>query len=235
MSDERVLCIPRSWFLHVTGGGFTGYRPFDAAKAPPEEHLLGLLSSPDIALLPRSLVETNPEWKQIVTYVVALGPPPNTKPLAYTRSKAGGEARLHKLRSIGVGGHVNKKDAPWWAWSWTNSVRKGAEREVREELKPAKVHALIPTGIVNDETNQVGTVHVGVVYSAFVEGPFRYGDEVQDADWLDWTAPGFSLDGFETWSGHILRTLAIRAASQSPQVPPWTLDAFGLNTPTMGA
>ena len=57
---------------------------------------------------PRSEVEEDPGFKQIIPYVVFRS---GDGVFCYTRGKSQGEARLHRLRSLGVGGHVSEEDA----------------------------------------------------------------------------------------------------------------------------
>jgi hypothetical protein len=61
-------------------------------------------------------------------------------------------------------------------------------------------------------------VHVGVVFAAHVAEPIRYGAEIAEPHWLDWT--GYEdLRDFEPWSRHLLNYYAAYC-SERAFVPP---------------
>ena len=71
------------------------------------------------------------------------------------RTRAGGDARLHDRYSIGVGGHVNPEDG---------DVVGGLRREWAEEIVADFEPEFEPLGVLNDDNNPVGAVHLGLVY-----------------------------------------------------------------------
>ena len=77
------------------------------------------------------------------------------------RTRAGGDARLHDRWSIGVGGHLNPGDG---------GLLGGLRREWREELVADFEPAFEPLALLNDDTTDVGAVHLGVVYVADAAG-----------------------------------------------------------------
>src|SRR5262249_47748236 len=99
-TDERVLVVPSAELDRV--GRFQGFSP-DA-----ERYLAALLVPELMQYRPRSEVEDDPGFKQIIPYVVFRC---SSEVFCYTRGKTQGEARLHALRSLGVGGHVSEDDA----------------------------------------------------------------------------------------------------------------------------
>jgi predicted NUDIX family phosphoesterase len=147
--DELVLIVPRD---QVPGGlDFTGVveRPF----AP----VLGAVQGRG-QFLPRGQVEDDPSLKQIIPYVVLRD---GERIFLMKRTKAGGDERLHDRYTIGVGGHVNKGDA---------DVLGGLRREWREEIEADFVPDFVPLGLLNDDSNPVGAVHLGLVYAADAAG-----------------------------------------------------------------
>src|SRR5271166_5949483 len=98
--DERVLVIPSAELDRL--GRFQGFCP-DA-----ERYLAALLVPELMQYRPRSEVEDDPGFKQIIPYVVFRC---DNAIFCYTRGKSQGEVRLHRLRSLGVGGHVAEEDA----------------------------------------------------------------------------------------------------------------------------
>ena len=158
--------------------------------------------------LERPHAERDPEFKQVIPYTVLRRGP---EVFVFRRLTGGGEARLHHLRSIGVGGHIEPVEAAGaggrGAW---DMVRAAALREIDEEVvvrspEPLELRYL---GLLNDESNEVGTVHTGVVF--FAELPPGATVTVRETDVLEGRfepleALRADVDApFETWSRHIL-------------------------------
>ena len=99
-SSERVLVVPGSELDRL--GRFQGFH------ADAERYLSALLVPELMEYRPRSEVEDDPSLKQIIPYVVLRC---GDAVFCYTRGKSQGEARLHRRRSLGVGGHVAESDA----------------------------------------------------------------------------------------------------------------------------
>jgi len=110
----------------------------------------------------REEAEKNPNWKQIIPYVVFRTEGGSI--LVYRRTKKGGENRLHEKLSIGIGGHINPIDGD----DPTQALLKAFSREVDEELQ----YDTLPnedeldvciSGLIYDPSNEVGKVHLGVL------------------------------------------------------------------------
>jgi predicted NUDIX family phosphoesterase len=147
--DELVLVIPRD---EVPGGlDFLGVveRPFAPVLAAVQEHG---------EFRPRGKVEDDPSLKQIIPYLLLRD---GERVFLMKRTSAGGDERLHERYSIGVGGHVNRGDA---------DVLGGLNREWREEIDADFVPDFEPVGLLNDDSNPVGAVHLGLVYAADAAG-----------------------------------------------------------------
>jgi predicted NUDIX family phosphoesterase len=107
---------------------------------------------------PRSAMESDPSFKQIIPYLVLRDA---ERYFLMRRTKAGGDARLHDRWSIGVGGHVDPGD---------DGVAGGLRREWHEELVADFEPVFTPYALLNDDTTEVGAVHLGVVILAEAEG-----------------------------------------------------------------
>ena len=107
---------------------------------------------------PRAAMERDPSFKQVIPYLVLRD---GERYFLMRRTRAGGDARLHDRYSIGVGGHLNPGDG---------GLDRGLEREWREELDADFVPRFRLLGLLNDDTTDVGRVHLGVVYAAEAEG-----------------------------------------------------------------
>lgn len=150
--DENILVIKRALFDQL--GSFQGL------NFEPQKYLDAILSRGNNFFLPRARAENDPTHKQIVPYaVIACG----DKVLYYVRGKKAGEQRLVAKGSIGIGGHMNDNDESLFAWDEA-AYRAGVEREVNEEIKIDTRFEDRIVALLNDDTTEVGRVHLGVVH-----------------------------------------------------------------------
>ncbi len=167
ISDENVLVFPRSLFEQL--GVFQG---FDSNV---NRYLPVILDPKNNSFMARAQAETNPDFKQIIPYVVITD---GKSILHYVRGKKAGEQRLVAKGSVGIGGHINDVDykepllafnkEPLLASTFGNQEFQDAvEREVREELSIQGVFDAKPIGFINDDSTEVGRVHFGVVHVLF--------------------------------------------------------------------
>ena len=100
----------------------------------------------------RPTAEASPQFRQVIPYViVACG----EDFFVLQRTTKQTETRLHHKISLGIGGHVNPG----------HSVLEGLRKELEEEVGIPDPFELRFRGILNDESTEVGRVHLGVVYS----------------------------------------------------------------------
>jgi len=105
----------------------------------------------------RRHAELDASLKQVIPYcLVARG----NEVFLMRRLAAGGEARLHGKRSVGVGGHVNPVDG---LADGADVLAAGLRREIDEELAIDGPYDVRTVGLLNDDTTDVGSVHVGLV------------------------------------------------------------------------
>ena len=109
----------------------------------------------------RREAERCPAWKQAIPYIVVAH---DDRVLELERLPKQGESRLHGMRSIGIGGHVNPVDASGEG----TLILEAARRELAEELEVEVSPSLQPLGFVNDDGTAVGAVHVGLVFGVRV-------------------------------------------------------------------
>jgi len=115
--------------------------------------------------VPRPEAEEDPSRKQIIPYgVVTCG----DLVFLMRRSRKGGDARLHEKLTIGVGGHVNPEDA---VPGTGEAPGRALEREIEEELAIEAGARKVPVGLLNDDSNPVGSVHLGLVYRIELDEP----------------------------------------------------------------
>lgn len=150
--DENVLVVRRSLFDQL--GNFHGL------NFEPEKYLPALLSRGNNFFLSRAQAENDPSYKQIIPYaLIAHG----DTVLHYVRGKKAGEQRLVAKGSIGIGGHMNDSDESLFAWDEA-AYRAGVEREVNEEIRIDSPFEDRIVALLNDDTTEVGQVHLGVVH-----------------------------------------------------------------------
>lgn len=189
MSDgELVLVVPRASLMSDPGWhGLTtvGLEGFEAVVARDGE------------FRPRAEVEPDRTWKQVIPYLVLRDGP---RYFLMRRTRAGGDARLHDRWSIGVGGHLNPGDG---------DLAGGLRREWREEVVAEFEPAFELIGLLNDDTTDVGSVHVGAVYVADAGGravAIRETDKLTGA-FAEPAAVGEVVDRMESWSALVFEHL----------------------------
>ncbi|MFO0802267.1 MAG: phosphoesterase [Gemmataceae bacterium] len=193
-NDERVLVIPTARFR--AAGSFQGFRPAD------ESFRAAILDPAAFSFRPRSEVETDPEFKQLIPYVLLRC---GGELFHYRRGAGGGEKRLTAKRSVGIGGHISEADAAGPG----DLYRNGMQRELTEEIAIESPYTERLVGFINDDSTLVGSVHLGIIHLFDLEVPRAAPREEGLAE------PGFApltdllnlRDEFETWSQFVMEAL----------------------------
>jgi predicted NUDIX family phosphoesterase len=179
--EERVYVVPLAAVLD--GAGWYGLRT-DGLGA----FVAGL--ERDGSFEPRDLMERDPAFKQVIPYLVLRDGP---RWFLMRRTQAGGDVRLHDRWTIGIGGHLNPGDM---------DIAGGLAREWGEEVVAdfAPDHRFV--GLLNDDTTEVGRVHLGVVFVADADGRSVRVREVDKltGEFVDAAAVRDVRDRLETWS-----------------------------------
>jgi len=123
-------------------------------------------------------LEHNPSLQQIIPYVWIINP--ETKQVfAYRRAadEKYTEKRLRNKWSCGIGGHIDREDVQ-------DPIIDAMMRELKEEVKIINPQTKMPeypqpkiVGYLNDDANDVGKVHFGVVAIAETMHPVEKGDD----------------------------------------------------------
>jgi predicted NUDIX family phosphoesterase len=209
--EEQVLVIERK--VLEEAGMFNGLA-FDV------DHYLDKIFVPGIPrFIPRSKAEKDPSYKQLIPYVLITH---DGKYLSYVRGKRAGETRLLGLRSIGIGGHINPIDADnstLFAYLYENYLA-AVEREVAEEISVETNHTDRVVALLNDESNEVGSVHLGIVHCWVLDAPKVSKKEQMITQMVFMTSSELQevRDTMETWSQLCLEGLdgmACRAEDDS--------------------
>ena len=167
---------------------------------PGELHFTGVRDVPLDAYLdvigrhgefrPRRDVEDDPSFKQVIPYLCLRD---SERIFLMRRTRAGGDPRLHERYSIGIGGHVNPGD---------EDPLGGLRREWREEIAAEFEPEFVPIGLLNDDSDPVGAVHLGLVFAADAGGRAVH---IRETDKLSGSFASMSdvaavADRLETWS-----------------------------------
>jgi len=187
-AGERVLVVPRSLlmgdpgWLGVATDGLATFE--DVVRAHGE-------------FRERAEMETDRRWKQVIPYLVLRD---GGRYFLMRRSQAGTDARLHDRWTIGVGGHLNPGDV---------DLAGGLLREWREEVDADFEPAFRLVGLLNDDTGDVGSVHVGAVYVADAAGrhvAIRETDKLSGA-FAEPSEVAAVIDRMESWSALVFSHL----------------------------
>jgi predicted NUDIX family phosphoesterase len=149
----------------------------------------------------RAECEVDPSWKQVIPYVVLRD---RGSLFLMRRTRAGTDARLHERYSLGIGGHVASDDG---------GVSGGLQREWAEEMVADWTPDFRLVGLLNDDSDPVGAVHLGIVYVAEAAGRHVAVRETEKLEGA-FVAPVDVLrvyDRLETWGSLVYDFLTARA------------------------
>lgn len=200
-TNERVLCFPAELLreLGEPSGGFS--KDID-------RYFFGILKQENISFIDRREAEINEAFKQIIPYQILKN---SDRYFVYERGSKGGEDRLRKKRSLGIGGHVNEddKDHPIY-FCPRATFSRGADRERNEEVQIPTEYLWKPLGVIYDNTTTVGRVHFGVasIFEFSNIDNFRVKDEALDSvGWMTLQELKDRFDEFESWSKIVINNL----------------------------
>ena len=188
--DESVLVIKRELFDEI--GTFQGI------STEIDKYLPVFLNPSNNFFIHRELAEDDPTHKQIIPYAIFKH---GDKFLRYLRGKKSGEQRLASKSSIGIGGRINQDDFN------SSSLEKdtyltGIEREINEELIINCDYNNLPIALINDDSNDVGQVHLGVVHLFDLESDQVEAGEanIENLEFLSSDDLLREKDNLESWS-----------------------------------
>ncbi|HEY3937691.1 MAG TPA: NUDIX domain-containing protein [Bryobacteraceae bacterium] len=188
MNKEKVLVVPASclWdhVKHIKKGLIT----------EGTEELTSLIACCG-SFVDRTAAENDPSHKQVIPYAVVHH---SNSFFLLQRKNAQNERRLHNKLSIGVGGHINPSEMSLAE----DVIRHGLAREIEEELNIASKYSEHLVGLINDDTTDVGSVHLGVLFeidSASFDVSVRETHKMEGS-WMPFERLGESYPRLETWS-----------------------------------
>ncbi len=190
--EEQVLVVPTEALQRA--GMFQGLT-FDVHK------YLDQLFAPGVPrFMPRPAAEQDPAYKQLIPYVIVGH---GGRYLSYVRGKRAGETRLVGHRSIGIGGHINPgDDLPLFNVDFREAYLNAVEREVAEEIAVEAGHSDCLVALLNDDSKEVGRVHLGLVHYWTLDAPNvkRREQMITQLEFLSIPELQAVSDSMETWS-----------------------------------
>ncbi len=205
---EQVFVVDRSaFFAGDWPQGLSKLEPRDAAELVAAMEQKGFF-------VDREEAEKNSAWKQLIPYcALRVG----TDLFCVERLAAQGEGRLHGKLSIGIGGHINPIDE-----TPEGLVNRALYRELDEELflPPEGLPKPQLIGMINDDSNAVGSVHVGLACVVDWPGTSRDVKKTLRVREISKMHGGFEslvgsssmwedLTRFESWSCLLLQALSL--------------------------
>ena len=187
--QERVLVFERKIFDEAG--------PFHGLKFDIDDFLEELFAPGVLRFIPRGEAEADPSYKQLIPYVIMSC---GDRYLTYIRGKRAGEKRLLGNRSIGIGGHINPVDNPLFGMK--EMYETAVQREIEEEVTVETNHTDKIVALLNDDTNDVGKVHLGVVHFWRLEEEkvTRREQMITQMTFMDADQLGSEREAMETWS-----------------------------------
>ncbi|CAD2073457.1 DNA mismatch repair protein MutT [Jeotgalicoccus coquinae] len=195
--DEQILVVNRDTLFDGEQNAFNGFISKDDNRYKEIVKSFG-----GFEVKRRGDMEEDPGYKQLISYCIITN---GDETLVYKRLAGGGESRLHGLLSIGVGGHMNDVESEA---DINGKLRVNAARELEEEVgltdddvKNIEIH-----GLINDDDNEVGRVHIGLVLKIDVEKEKVINNE-EDTIALEWVKNDIleTMSPYESWSELIIR------------------------------
>lgn len=154
---EKVLVFKKELFDQL------GY--FNGTCNATQNYMSAILKEGNNHFHLRIDAETDPSLKQIIPYVIFKC---GDEVFSYVRGKKAGETRLVGNRSIGIGGHVNPIDRQMAQNGDISedmaTYMEAVQREISEEVIVSEEFTPQIIALLNDDSNEVGKVHFGIIH-----------------------------------------------------------------------
>ncbi|WP_414053509.1 NUDIX domain-containing protein [Macrococcus equi] len=197
--DEQIIVVNRETIFSHEKNHFNGFISIEDQKAL---EIYETLSKYEVKR--RGDMEEDPSYKQLISYCILENE--NDEILVYERLTGGGEQRLHGLSSIGIGGHMNQLEDT----QIEGVLLDNAARELEEEVgvKDVNPQSLNLIGFINDDDNEVGRVHIGLVFKLKVKQSEVFVNET-DTLKIDWKPENSLMKDaeYESWSRIIIESI----------------------------
>lgn len=201
MKQESILVVKREILFPETA--------FQGLQAD-TKNFLELINAHK-EFLPRPQMEEDPRYKQIIPYLLFVH---DNKYFLMQRKATSSEQRLKNKYSLGIGGHMRQEDMSAGA-----SIFDWAKREFHEEINYAGNFAIKTIGILNDDSNAVSQVHLGLVL--LLEGDsahIKVRSELKSGQLLSIPECQNYYEQMESWSQIIFDSIICVKTSKQPAI-----------------
>ena len=210
-SEEKVLCFKRSLLEKL--GVFQGIS-LDVAKYFPD-----VTAQSNIKYVSRGEAEQDRRYKQLIPYALIIC---GDKILRYRRGQDGAETRLWGAWSVGVGGHITRKEQGLFFTE--TSYRAAMRRELLEEVS-VNIIRETAVAVINDDDTEVGAVHFGIVHIVQLASDViaNCRGDIVGHEFIPMNDAVKNPHTYEPWSRFCLENLyalLARAAASVPDQPP---------------
>lgn len=195
--DEQVLVVAKDKLSGFYVDGNASLITLDD-----KNDLLDIVSAHGV-FIDRNEAEHDPTRKQIIPYAYVVH---GNEIFLMGRKSTQAEARLHNKLSLGVGGHINPVDEDKQA---REIVFNAMQRELEEEVVAGTIESQELIAVLNDDSNEVGRVHMGLVFKIILKErscSVREKDKM-DGQWVAVKNMADYYDRMETWSQIIVDNL----------------------------
>ncbi len=183
MKNENILVVKREKLFPNTA--FQGL----VATAQP---MLEIINQ-EKEFKPRPQMEEDPNYKQIIPYLLFKY---QDRYFLMQRKATSTDQRLKNKYTLGIGGHMRQEDM-----SEHSTIFDWGNREFHEEIDYTGTLKITTLGILNDDSNAVGQVHLGLVL--LLEGDcsdIKIRSELKSGQLLTAQELLTYYDDMETWS-----------------------------------
>jgi predicted NUDIX family phosphoesterase len=191
LHDEHILVVRRA-HLFTTQESWHGLQDVDF------DYYMHIINHRK-EFHPRSVMETNPTYKQIIPYLIFTH---DNKYFLMQRKSDASEARLRNKLTLGIGGHIREEDLK------EDSLVGWAMREFHEEVHYAGNLKVQPLGIINDDSNDVGKVHIGFAFLLIGDSSeISVKSELKSGELVSLDDCRIQKESMESWSQFVVDAL----------------------------
>lgn len=189
--QEQILVVKKDIL-------FAGHSAWHGVNSHNIESIVEIITNHQ-EYMERATAETDLSYKQIIPYMIFTF---NGEYFVMQRKATASEQRLAGKLSLGIGGHMNQEDMNG------KTIFDWAQREFEEEVSYSGNLTIKTLGILNDDTNDVGKVHLGLVLLAQGDNDqISIKDEHKSGVLMSKKECLIKIDNFENWSKMILQML----------------------------
>lgn len=181
--DEHILVVKRTDLFPIVA--------WQGLQEVKNNYLVDIVKEKK-EFLPRSLMEQDPTYKQIIPYLIFTH---NDTYFLMQRQAQATETRLQSKYSLGIGGHIRQEDIEG------ADIADWARREFEEEVSYKGSYTIELMGILNDDSNPVGQVHIGFIYLLKGDSPeISVKEELKSGTLLTLDECAKFYDSMEPWT-----------------------------------